>query len=101
MQHISSTIDSVIFYTMNFIVDYDVIISSIIKILLIVLIFHVLTSYNWKFFKVLHFNSIKLYKINEPVNHLFWDEIHTNELGSLYISEIIYPELKKIIIKNK
>ncbi len=47
------------------------------------------------------FNIINLdEKINEPVNHLFWDEIHTNELGSLYISEIIYPELKKIIIKN-
>ncbi len=39
-------------------------------------------------------------KIFEPINHLFWDEIHTNELGSLYISKLIYPELKKLFINN-
>ena len=47
------------------------------------------------------FNIIKLdEKIHEPINHLFFDEVHVNELGSLYISELIYPDLKKIFLKT-
>tara|TARA_B100000214_G_scaffold370149_1_gene344341 strand:+ start:1922 stop:2974 length:1053 start_codon:yes stop_codon:yes gene_type:complete len=33
-------------------------------------------------------------KITEPINHLFFDEVHVNELGSLYIAKLIYSELK-------
>ena len=40
-------------------------------------------------------------KITSPINHLFYDEIHVNNLGSLYISQLIYPELKIILDKRK
>lgn len=49
-------------------------------------------------------NSLKIIKldekINKPINHFFFDENHTNELGSLYISRLIYPDLKKILLTN-
>jgi len=50
-----------------------------------------------KFCNENNFKIIKLdEKIYEPVNHFFSDKVHTNELGSLYISKLIYPDLKKI-----
>ena len=53
-----------------------------------------------EFCKKNNFKIVKLdEKIIEPVNHLFFDEVHTNELGSDYISKLIYPDLKSFFDK--
>jgi len=50
------------------------------------------------------FSSLNNYKlipldefIDENIDHLFFDEVHTNKKGSHYIAKKIYPSLKKII----
>ena len=38
--------------------------------------------------------------IDENVDHLFFDKVHTNEKGSYYIANKIYPSLKRIIVSD-
>ena len=35
--------------------------------------------------------------VNEDIRHLFFDEVHTNKEGSLYLANKIYPSLKRIL----
>lgn len=52
-----------------------------------------------KFSKEKNIPIIKLDEIvNEPMIDSFIDEFHTNKNGSLYISKLIYPYLKKILL---
>jgi len=53
-----------------------------------------------KFSKDNNYDIIKLDElITSPLNNSFVDLIHTNKKGSKEISKVIYPELKKILIK--
>ena len=38
--------------------------------------------------------------VNTDLNGLFIDTIHTNEKGSLYISNLLYPKIKELIVDN-
>ena len=52
-----------------------------------------------KFSQKNNLHIIKLDEIvNEPMTDSFIDEIHTNKNGSLKISKLIYPHLKKILL---